>query len=104
MSIQSTRLIDPKEAALQKKCFLDGENWTLSPQSEFYHQIQGNMAITNTNWCDLIIYTKKGIHVTRVKFNEQFWINLEDNLVQFYLEHVIPYILRNKDKYVSGLD
>ena len=31
------------------------------------------MALTGAKWCDFIIYTKKGVSVQRIRFDEQFW-------------------------------
>ena len=36
-------------------------------------------------WCDLVAYTKKGIHVERGHINEAYWNNtLLPKLIQFY--------------------
>ena len=39
----------------------------------YFAQIQGQMAITERNWCDFIIYTEKGINVERIRFDEHYW-------------------------------
>ena len=40
---------------------------------ECYYQVQGQMALTGAKWCDFIIYTKKGVSVQTIRFDEPFW-------------------------------
>ena len=49
----------------------------------YYSQIQGQMAITQTNWCDFIIYTEKGVSVERTPFDVDFWKNSLPKLINF---------------------
>ena len=39
----------------------------------YYSQINGQMAITQRRWRDVIIYTLKEISIERVYLNEKFW-------------------------------
>ena len=39
---------------------------------EYYYQVQGQMALMGAKCCDLIIYTKKGVSVQMICFDEQF--------------------------------
>lgn len=41
----------------------------------YYSQVQGQMAITGRKWCDLVIYTEKGISIERIRFSAEFWNN-----------------------------
>lgn len=39
----------------------------------YYAQIQGQMAVGERPWCDFVIFTKKGISVERILFDEDYW-------------------------------
>ena len=39
----------------------------------YYAQIQGQMGIGKQPWCDLVLYTKKGIYVERISFDQIYW-------------------------------
>lgn len=38
-------------------------------------QVQGLLEVTNRKWCDLAVYTFKGINIVGVFRNIDFWIN-----------------------------
>ena len=51
------------------------------------------MGIRNWPWCDFVIYTLKGISVSRVKFDNKFWEGTLPKLVSFYNNYVAPEIV-----------
>ena len=60
----------------------------LSTSRDYYLQIQGQMALTGATWCDFVIYTKKGLSVQRIRFDEKFWeskARLSSFFVQYFL-------------------
>ena len=60
----------------------------------YYSQIQGQLAITGRKWCDFVIYTKRGISVETISYNEEFWKNkLLPALTEFYENCVAPEIV-----------
>lgn len=69
---------------------VDGE---LRPNHDYYFQIQGILEITNREWCDLIIYTSKGIRIVNIKRSRSFWSRMLQRLTEFYYFEFIPYHL-----------
>ena len=67
----------PQKAAKSPKffCFLEGEKLKLKRTHNYFCQVQGQMALTEREWCDFIVYTDKGISVERIKFDTNFWSN-----------------------------
>lgn len=60
----------------------------------YYSQVQGQMAITGRKWCDLVIYTEKGISIERIRFSAEFWNNtLLPKLIDFYNNCLCPSIV-----------
>ena len=51
----------------------------------YFCQVQGQMVITEREWCDFVIYTEKGINIERIWYDPEFWNNsLLPKLVSFY--------------------
>ena len=51
----------------------------------YFCQVQGQMAITERNWCDFVIYTPKGISIERIQYDPDFWTKeLLPKLTTFY--------------------
>ena len=54
----------------------------------------GQMGVGGRPWCDFVVYTKKGISVERIPFDETYWNNtLLPKLVDFYDSCVLPEIV-----------
>ena len=66
----------------------------LKKTHSYYCQVQGQMGIGEISWCDFVIYTKRGIHVQRIWFDEAFWnLELLPKLTSFYDNCVVPEIV-----------
>lgn len=78
----------PKDAAMAHGCSLINGVWSLDPTSEYYHQVQAQMGIVGMDQCDLVVFTKKGIHTVRVFFKESFFTDMLPTVVRFFKEHV----------------
>ena len=78
----------PKEVALSKGCILDGNgNLQLTPNSEYFHQIQGQMGIYGCKFADMVIYTQQGIHVVEdIIFDEFLFRDMIEKL-EFYIHY-----------------
>lgn len=49
------------------------------------YQVMGKMKVLNVEWCDFVLWTKKGIHVERIVFDTKFWTeNMLCQLKLFY--------------------
>nr|CAH7732897.1 unnamed protein product [Callosobruchus chinensis] len=73
--------------------FLNKNGESVRCVHNYYYQIQGILEVTDRTWCDLIIYTFKGIKVIRVNRNKKFWDMIIKKLRVFYLFHFLPSIL-----------
>ena len=89
------------EAAKKIKNFMSTlkEDGTLALKvtHEYYYQVQGQMALTGAKWCDFIIYTKKGVSVQRICFDEQFWKAQVRLLSSFFLSYFLPKFIELKE-------
>ena len=66
----------------------------LKRKHPYYSQIQGQLAITDRKWCDLVVYTKKGIFIERIENDTDFWENeLLSKLTAFYDGCLCPSIV-----------
>lgn len=82
----------------EKHCIFNNNTnrWEVTPNCPYYCQIQGQLGIYGYSECDLIIYTKQGIHISTAVFDEEFFNNMIENLISFYKKNIFPYIV---DKY-----
>ncbi|KFM81495.1 hypothetical protein X975_06488, partial [Stegodyphus mimosarum] len=70
---------------------MDAENRLYLPKSHrYYYQIQGQLAITERNWCDLYIWSKADAVTLRIPVDKTFWISLIPKLEKFYVNCILP--------------
>jgi YqaJ-like viral recombinase domain len=66
---------------------------SLKKSHYYYYQIQGQLAIANRDFCDLVVYADKDIHIERVPRDDATWEGVMlPKLKQFYLECLLPEI------------
>jgi len=79
----------PKEAALQRGCVVSSDgSWRLEATHHFYYQIQGQLGILGLDHCDLVYFTKKGLHVVQVPFDKDFYDNMCSRVNMFCSEYL----------------
>ncbi len=67
--------------------------FSLKHDSDYYSQVQGEMALTGAQWCDFVVWTKVDTFVERIKFDAKFWEDvLLPKLKLFYGERILPLI------------
>lgn len=79
----------PKEVALLRGCQMVNDNLVLQPDSDYFHQVQGQMGIYGFDKCDLIIYTKQGICTVSVDFDNVFFESMLEKLSHFFKEKLL---------------
>ena len=79
------------------------DSFHLKSTHMYYHQIQGQMGITGSKWCDLIIYCEDDIHVERIKFDSDFFQKIKDKVDMFYFNYFLPLIVRSKSEQTKSL-
>ena len=65
----------------------------LNESSEYYCQIQGQMALTKRNYTDFFVFTLKGYHCSRIAFDLTFWEKVLKNLDEFWKKYMVPELL-----------
>ena len=70
----------------------------LNKTSPYYFEIQGQLVVTGRQYCDFFVFSFRGHLNIRVEFNEQFWVELLDNLDWFFRNFVAPELLLGKMK------
>ena len=61
---------------------------TLKMKHSFYAQVQEQLAVTKTEWCHFLVYTKTGYHPERIQLHKDYWLSLQDSLEWFYVNHL----------------
>lgn len=93
----SKRNITPFDACSDPSFFCrknDQGKPELKRSHHYYAQVQGQLGITGSSWCDFVVYTQKGLSIERIYFNKQYWDIMMPKLMDFYIQHVTP-VLRN---------
>lgn len=62
------------EEALKKLRYIDKKG-KLKKKSDYFFQIQCQLACTETDICHFVIYTFKDIHIEKIPFDKNFWEN-----------------------------
>ena len=96
----STRNTSPAEACVTPGFFCtlqsnpDGsQHLSLTRNHPYFAQVQGQMAIGNRPWCDFVVYTLKGLSVSRIEFDSEYWTSALPKLVSFYDNCVAPEVV-----------
>ncbi|KAG5860974.1 hypothetical protein JTB14_037329 [Gonioctena quinquepunctata] len=66
----------------------------LNPSHDYSYQIQGLLEITNRDWCDFIIYTRKGMKIQRIYRDPLTWKTIFIKIKKFFDFHLLPYLAR----------
>ncbi|XP_029907317.1 uncharacterized protein LOC115359119 isoform X2 [Myripristis murdjan] len=72
--------------------FLDFQRGALELRKNhaYYWQIQGEMMVTGTDWCDLVVYTQEDILVQRVYRNTAMIKPMKEKLDRFFFHYYLP--------------
>ena len=62
----------------------------LKENSPYSYQMYGQMAATESKYCDFFAYTKYGFYVERVTFNQSIWEEIVGKLSWFWENYVGP--------------
>lgn len=68
-------------------------NLYLPTTHKYYYQIQGQLAITNRQWCDLFVWSPKDSKIFHIQRDVNFWESILPKLQQFYTECCVPEIV-----------
>ena len=93
--------VTPLDACSDPNFFMEKINdkeYRLKRDHAYYAQVQGQMGITGSKWCDFIVYTSKGLYVERVTFDSDYWRNLKTELLNYYFLHFIKFAAEDYQK------
>ncbi|KAJ1522321.1 hypothetical protein ONE63_002617 [Megalurothrips usitatus] len=62
----------------------------LKKNHEFYFQIQGQLAISDREWCDLVVFSDNDFFVERIERDRAKWEEMFPKLKRFYMEALLP--------------
>jgi YqaJ-like viral recombinase domain/PHD-finger len=97
----SARAAVPSHDNLDYLHLVDGIT-QLSHSHYYFYQIQGQMGITNTKYCDLFVFTSAGHYLERVVFENDIWLKMLADLSLFWRTYVAPHLLSISDVEQSG--
>ena len=90
-----------------KNCPID-LNGNMKENHAYYYQIQHQMMVTDTSYCDFFVYSKgkqdTDIFLIRVKKNQQFCDSLKGKLIKIFQNVILPEILTRKNDPNNKLD
>ena len=94
------RFLDPLEAAKKLDFFCNIKNGqvVLKRNSNYYYQVQGQMAITKRKFCDFFVWTLTGSTIERIHFDSAFWDSTLKTLTSFYLRYIVPELFSERVK------
>jgi hypothetical protein len=84
------------EAVEKVKMFMimknDNNKLTLKKTHSYYVQVQGQLMVTGTHFCDFVVLTKKELHIERIFPDHSFMNKLLMKLSKFYLNYAVPFL------------
>ena len=68
----------------------------LKRNSDYFYQVQGQMAVTELGYTDFFVFTIHGHFTERIKFDRDFWTSMFLKLEWFWVNCLAPEILTRK--------
>ena len=89
------RDMTPKEAAIEKNISYNKQThqWEVTSKCPYYAQIQGQLGLFGLTECELVIYTRHGIHISKAIYNHEFFTEMVQKLLLFHEKYVMPCII-----------
>ncbi|XP_062844682.1 interferon-induced very large GTPase 1-like [Trichomycterus rosablanca] len=87
-----------EEAAKNKDFYLQKEGgiWQLQQTHTYWHQVQGQLHVTQRDICYFVVWTTKDFKIVKIPRDEAWQPNLQ-LLEQFYKDQMLPRILEKKN-------
>ena len=94
-SLSKHAIFTPLQAASMPNSFYSIENGQviLDIGHAYYYQVQGQLAVCEMDWCDMVIWTPSGMECQRIYRDLSFWEEILPPLSEFYFHHMLPYIV-----------
>lgn len=68
----------------------------LPKNHKYFYQIQGQLSITNRNWCDLFVWSPNDFYCICINRDHAFWNQIVPKMKQFYMKCCLPEILDSR--------
>ena len=85
---------DPADAAIIVRDFCltldDNKLPRINQNHGYFDQVQMQMGLTGSPWCDFVVYTLKGMVIDRVYFDADHFVRLVNRIGEFYFSHFLP--------------
>uniref|UniRef100_A0A0A9YW51 YqaJ viral recombinase domain-containing protein n=2 Tax=Lygus hesperus TaxID=30085 RepID=A0A0A9YW51_LYGHE len=80
-----------QQAISTLKSFCLTKQGTLKQNHNYFYQIQGQLEITDRQYCDFVVWAPKFAHVERVDRDREFWNNVMfPKLLAFFENSLLP--------------
>ena len=53
------------------------------------------MGVTGRRWCDFLVYTRYGIHLERITFDQQRWLQILCEAEYSFINHIAPVLVHS---------
>ena len=81
--------IEEATRRLPEFCLINaGDSFKLDRTHPYYYHIQGQLMVTGTAFCDFVVYTRKDLHVERIKPDIVLMNYLLSNLCEIYFTYI----------------
>lgn len=89
----SARFLKPTQTGVLKNFFteISGGFPKLKRNHSYFHQVQTQLFLTQSPWCDFIIFTFKGLSIERIFPCQSWFLKNIPSLKNFYQNYAIPF-------------
>ncbi|KAF5270848.1 hypothetical protein FQR65_LT17771 [Abscondita terminalis] len=89
--------LHPKDAMMQKiikYADMVDNQMVLKRNHGYFYQIQGQLHITNRQFCYFVVWTQHGIEIEKIERDDEFWeTKMKHQLRNFYFKCLLPEII-----------
>ena len=65
-------------------------NLELAKDHAYFYQVQAQIHLSEKQYCDFVLWTKKDLYVERIRPNEEFWKTTTEKAKEFFIQGVLP--------------
>ena len=73
--------------------FSDDGSLHLDKTHAYYHQVQGQLAISQRDYCDFVCWSLRGIHVERILKDTSYFASIKPHLDASFVKAILPLLL-----------
>ena len=71
----------------------DNGQWILKKDHTYYYQVQTQLKVCDTRYCDFVVWTEQNVVVERIEADKDFFQNTIDNVEHFFKYGILPEII-----------